>query len=249
MGVHEDGDTLVTNLPLNGDVALLRERVAAADPGAEMDVTTITPPDFSEWRGTVRAHTVGQITVAPPWVKTEATGHVVLIEPAMAFGTGEHATTRLCLSLLQRVIRPGDTVADLGSGSAVLAIAAAKLGARSVAAIEIDSDATSNAEENVERNDVAGAVHLLEGDATVLLPLVAPVRVIIANILSSVILDLLGTMESSLADGGEAILSGILLEERQMMLIRLADAGWRLTAEESEGEWWAAVVVPGASHE
>lgn len=246
MGVHEDGDTLVTNLPLDGDVSLLRERVAAADPGAEMDVTTVTPPDFSEWRGTVGAHTVGRITVAPPWVKTgAATEHVVLIEPAMAFGTGEHATTRLCLSLLQRVIRPGDTVADLGSGSAVLAIAAAKLGARSVAAIEIDPDATSNAEENVARNDVTGTVHLLEGDATVLLPLVAPVRVIIANILSSVILDLLGTMGSSLSQEGEVILSGILLEEREMMLSRLADARWLVTAEESEGEWWAAVAVVG----
>lgn len=243
MGVHEDGDTLVTNLPLDGNVSLLRARVAAADPGAEVDVTTITPPDFSEWRGTVGAHTVGGITVAPPWVKTGATGHLVLIEPAMAFGTGEHATTRLCLSLLQRVIRPGDAVADLGSGSAVLSIAAAKLGARSVAAIEMDPDATSNAEENVARNGVAGTVHLLEGDAAVLLPLVAPVRVVIANILSSVILDLLGIIGKSLTDDGEVVLSGILLDEREMMVTRLADAGWRVTSEESEGEWWSAVAV------
>lgn len=245
MGVHEDGDTLVTNLPLDGDVSMLRERVAEADPGAEVDVTTVTLPDFSEWRGTVGAHTVGRITVAPPWVKTEAIGHLISIEPAMAFGTGEHATTRLCLSLLQHVIRPGDTVADLGSGSAVLSIAAAKLGARSVAAIEIDPDATSNAEENVARNGVAEAVHVLEGDASVLLPLVAPVRVIIANILSSVILDLLARMRSSLAEGGEVILSGILLDERDMMVARLTEGGWSVMMEESEGEWWAAVAVPG----
>lgn len=245
MGVHEDGDTLVTNLPLDGDVSMLRERVAQADPAAEVDVTTVTLSDFSEWRGTVGAHTVGRITVAPPWVKTEALGHLISIEPAMAFGTGEHATTRLCLSLLQRVIRSGDTVADLGSGSAVLSIAAAKLGARSVAAIEIDPDATSNAEENVARNGVAEAVHVLEGDASVLLPLVAPVRVIIANILSSVILDLLATMRSSLAEGGEIILSGILLDERDMMAARLTEAGWSVMMEESEGEWWAAVAVPG----
>ncbi|MEX2325359.1 MAG: 50S ribosomal protein L11 methyltransferase, partial [Gemmatimonadaceae bacterium] len=116
MGVHEDGDTLVTNLALGGDVELLRKRVAEADPGAEVDVTTVTPPDFSEWRGTVGAHTVGRITVAPPWVEAGPAEILIRIEPAMAFGTGEHATTRLCLSLLQRVIRPGDTVADLGSG-------------------------------------------------------------------------------------------------------------------------------------
>lgn len=242
-GVHEDGDTLLTNLPADGDVELLRERVAAADPGAEVDVATVTPPDFSEWRGTVGAHTVGRITIAPPWVKVDFAEHLVLIEPAMAFGTGEHATTRLCLSLLQRVIRPGDTVADLGSGSAVLSIAAAKLGARRVAAIEIDPDATSNAEENVARNGVEGTVHLLEGNATILLPLVAPVRVVIANILSSVILDMLPVIGKALAPDGEAILSGIMLEEREMMLASLTEAGWRVTAEESEGEWWSAVAV------
>ncbi|MGI8619418.1 MAG: 50S ribosomal protein L11 methyltransferase [Gemmatimonadaceae bacterium] len=242
-GVHEDGDTLVTNLPADGDVDLLRERVAAVDPGAEVDVTTITPPDFSEWRGTVGAHTVGRITVAPPWVNVADTEHVVLIEPAMAFGTGEHATTRLCLSLLQRLVRPGDTVADLGSGSAVLSIAAAKLGARSVAAIEIDPDATSNAEENVARNGVDGTVHLLEGDAAILLPLVAPVRVVIANILSSVILEMLPVIGRALASDGEVILSGIMLEERETMLRRLGEGGWRVTREESEGEWWSAVAV------
>ncbi|MGI9141409.1 MAG: 50S ribosomal protein L11 methyltransferase [Gemmatimonadaceae bacterium] len=243
MGIHEDGDTLVTNLPDDAAVALLREKIAAIDPGVEVDVTAVTPPDFSEWRGTVGAHTVGSITVAPPWVDVDAAEHLVLIEPAMAFGTGEHATTRLCLSLLQRVIRAGDTVADLGSGSAVLAIAAAKLGARSVAAIEIDPDATSNAEENVERNGVGGAVHLFEGDAMVLLPLIAPIRVVIANILSSVILDMVPLISSSLAPGGEVILSGIMLEERDMMLERLSGAGWRVTMDESEGEWWGAIAV------
>lgn len=243
LGVHEDGDTLVTNLPDDGDLNRLRERVAAVDPGAEVDVTSITAPDYSEWRGTVGAHSVGRITVAPPWVKVDSAEHIVRIEPAMAFGTGEHATTRLCLSLMQTVIRPGDTVADLGSGSAVLAIAAAKLGARSVAAIEIDPDATSNAEENVTRNDVRATVHLFEGDAAALLPLIAPVRVVIANILSSVILDMLPVIARSLAPDGEAIFSGIMLDEREMMLSRLSDAGWRATAEKSEEEWWSAVAV------
>ena len=245
MGVHEDGDTLVTNLPDDAGVELLRQRVAAVDPGAEVDVIPVTPPDFSEWRGTVTAHTVGRITVAPPWVDVEAAGHLVLIEPAMAFGTGEHATTRLCLSLLQRVIRPGDTVADLGSGSGVLSIAAAKLGARSVAAIEIDPDATSNAEDNVARNHVGDLVHTFEGDATVLLPLIAPVRVVIANILSSVISAMLPVITASLSSDGEAVFSGIMLEEREAMLDTLRSAGWRVTAEESEGEWWGAVAVVG----
>ena len=243
MGVHEDGDSLFTSFPNDATLAALRERVAEIDPGAEMEVSVVAPADFSEWRGTVGAHTVGRITVAPPWVSVDAADHVVLIEPAMAFGTGEHETTRLCLALLQDVIRAGDTVADLGSGSAVLSIAAAKLGARTVAAIEIDPDATSNAEENVRRNGVSDAVHLFEGDASTLLPLIAPVRVVIANILSSVIAAMLPVISASLAPGGEAIFSGIMLVEREAMTERLRESGWRVTREESEGEWWSAVAV------
>ncbi|HUR92898.1 MAG TPA: 50S ribosomal protein L11 methyltransferase [Gemmatimonadaceae bacterium] len=242
-GVHEDGDTLVTSFPDDSAIASLRDRVARVDPGAEVEVDVVTPTDFSEWRGTVRAHTVGGITVAPPWVRVDGPGHVLAIEPAMAFGTGEHETTRLCLSLLQHVIKPGDTVADLGSGSAVLAIAAAKLGARSVAAIEIDPDATSNAEENVARNGVAEVVHLFEADATTLLPLIAPVRVVIANILSSVITELLPMIRASLPPGGEAIFSGILVTERDDVLARLREGGWSVAREESEGDWWSAVAV------
>ena len=240
MGVHEDGDTLVTHFAADASIDLLRECVAAADPAAELTVSVADAPDFSEWRGTVGAHTVGHITVAPPWVEVNSAQHLVLIEPAMAFGTGEHATTRLCLSLLQRVVRSGDTVADLGSGSAVLSIAAAKLGARSVAAIEIDPDATSNAEENVARNGVENVVHTMEGDAAILLPLLAPVRVVIANILSLVISGMLPVIARSLSADGEAVFSGILVEERAEMLSQLHAGGWTIEAEESEGEWWAA---------
>ena len=239
LGVHEDGDTLVTHLSRDVSMDAVRARVAAVDPGAQVHVSLAAAPDVSEWRGTVGAHTVGRITVAPPWVRVESAEHLVLIEPAMAFGTGEHATTRLCLSLLQRVIRSGDTVADLGSGSAVLSIAAAKLGARSVAAIEIDPDATANAEENVARNGVEDVVHTMEGDAAILLPLLAPVRVVIANILSSVISGMLPVIARSLSPDGEVILSGILVEERQVMLAHLSDGGWTVKAEEREDEWWA----------
>jgi ribosomal protein L11 methyltransferase len=160
----------------------------------------------------------------------------------MAFGTGDHATTRSVVMLLQHVVRPGDHVADLGAGSAVLAIAAAKLGASRIVAIELDADAIANAEENVHRNGVGDRVSVIEGDAASLLPLVAPVRVVTANIISSVLIDLLPTMASALEADGCAILSGILASERSMMLERLDAAGWRIAAEIEEGEWWSATV-------
>jgi ribosomal protein L11 methyltransferase len=125
----------------------------------------------------------------------------------------------------------------------VLAIAAAKLGAAHVTAIELDHDAIANAEENVARNGVADRVTVIEGDAGVLLPLVAPVRVVLANIISSVLTAMLPTIAGSLTADGEAILSGILVEERPQMLGVLASGEWRVVAEDVEGTWWSVRIA------
>jgi len=161
----------------------------------------------------------------------------------MAFGTGEHATTRGVIRLMQSIPLEGLTVADLGAGSAILSIAAAKLGARSVVAIEIDPDATSNAAENIRSNHVGDRVHFIEGDAETLLPLIAPVDVILANILSSVLVNMLPVMRDSLAADGHAILSGILSEERAKMLDEIDAKGWQLLREDTEDEWWSGLIT------
>ena len=191
--------------------------------------------------------TVGLLTVTPPWLAAPfLPGRTIVIDPAMAFGTGDHATTRGVLGLMQDVVQPGDVVADLGSGSGVLAIAAAKLGAARVAAIESDGDAIGNAEENVAANDVAGRVVVIEGDATVLLPLVAPVRVVLANIISAVIRDLLPVVKQSLAAEGVAIFSGMLVAESEAMRAAFEAAGFVVGADVAEGEWWSCTVHPAA---
>jgi ribosomal protein L11 methyltransferase len=148
------------------------------------------------------------------------------------------------LRLMQGVIRPGDRVADLGAGSAVLAIGAVKLGASWVAAIELDHDAIANAEENVRRNGVADRVKVIEGDAGLLLPLVAPVRVITANIQLTVLGPLLPAIDDALADDGDAILSGILVTEREEMLEILAAERWSVKRDDTEGDWWSVHVTP-----
>jgi ribosomal protein L11 methyltransferase len=94
----------------------------------------------------------------------------------------------------------------------------------------------------VRRHDVGDVVSIIEGDAALLLPLVAPVRVVTANIISSVLIDLLPTIADALDDNGCAILSGILVSERSMMLDHLAAAGWRVANEIEDGEWWSATV-------
>ena len=244
-GVQEDGDALVTNFPSSIDVEGLRARVLALAPDASIAVSELPDVDWSEaWKRGIRSHQRGVLTVAPPWLAEETDPRTtIVIEPEMAFGTGEHETTRGVLRLMQGVVRQGDRVADLGAGSAVLAIAAAKLGAASVAAIEMDPDAIGNAEQNVARNGVAGRVRVILGDAAPLLPLIAPLDVILANIISSVHVELLPRMAAALAPGGRAILSGILLDEREAMLGVLAARGWRAEREDAEGAWWSVVVA------
>lgn len=244
-GVHETGDELVTHFPGDADEAAILAAVRAADAGADMSASLIPEVDWAtEWKKGVGAHELGVLAIVPPWLaEGRDPAHTIIIEPQMAFGTGEHQTTRGVVRLLPSVIRVGDRVADLGSGSAVLSIAAIKLGAAHATAIEIDHDSIANAHDNVERNGVADRIAIFEGDAFVLLPLVAPVRVILANIISSVLLDLLPVIASCLTDDGEAILSGILLEERQMMLDELDDRGWNVIAQDAEGLWWSARIA------
>ncbi len=244
MGVHEDGPALVTQFGAGVDIEAVRVAVLAADPSADVEIAPAAPVDWSErWRVLIRAHDLGALAIVPPWFAAgRDPKRTIVIDPGMAFGTGDHPTTRGVTRLLPGVIRPGDFVADLGAGSAVLSIAAAKLGASRVVAIEFDPDAIGNAEENVARNDVTDVVTVIEGDAGVLLPLVAPVRVVLANIISSVLIELLSAIETALAADGDVVLSGILWEERPTLLEILAARGWTVAAEDHEDAWWSVHV-------
>ena len=244
-GIQEVGETVVTHVASQQQADALERAALAASADAEVRTPPLALVDWSEqWKTGIRAQVLGGLTVAPPWLAGDLDpARSIVIEPGMAFGTGEHATTRGVVRLMQSVIRAGDRVADLGSGSAVLAIAAAKLGATNVAAIELDHDAIENAEQNVARNQVEGRVAVIEGDAATLLPLVAPVRVITANIISSVLIELLPVIAMALDDDGRAILSGILAEEREMMVRSIEDSGWRIEAEDQEDIWWSATIA------
>jgi ribosomal protein L11 methyltransferase len=244
-GVQEDGASVVTHFPPDALIDDIRIAVMAADPRADIAVSEAPETDYSEWRASVSAHQVGNLVIAPPWLADEFDPNTtIVVDPAMAFGTGEHPTTRGVMRLMQGVVRRDDMVADLGAGSAVLSIAAAKLGARRVTAIEIDHDSIGNAEENVRVNGVGDVVEVIEGDATTLLPLLAPVRVVLANIISSVLISLLATIRESLDEDGQAILSGILVEERPTILVALDSGDWTVQREDTEDAWWSVQIAP-----
>jgi len=243
-GLHEDGDALVTHFPPPVEQEFLASRLHKVSPTADVEMADTPDVDWSErWRDRIGRHELGALIVAPPWLaRNDEAGRTIIIDPGMAFGTGDHETTRGVMRLMQGVIRRGDTAADLGAGSAVLAIAAAKLGAERVVAIEMDHDAIGNAEENVARNGVSGQVAVLEGDAAIMLPLLGQFRVILANIISSVITALLPVIRAGLLPDGSVIVSGVLRTESAALRDVLHDDGWVVDNEDIEGEWWSAVL-------
>jgi ribosomal protein L11 methyltransferase len=244
--VQEERDDLITYLPDDAPLDAVRGAIAN-DRGVVLELREASATEVDRpWVSTVGISRAGRFVVAPPWLDVEpAAGQtVIVIDPAMAFGTGEHPTTRGVLRLMDGVVEPGDRVADLGAGSAVLAIAAARLGASRVAAIEMDPDAIGNAEQNVRVNAVGDRVVVIEGDAETILPHVAPVRVVLANIISSVLIPLLPLARRSLEPGGAAIFSGILVDERDEFVSALEGDGWRVEGEHIEDVWWTTVARP-----
>lgn len=256
--VSQEGDTLTTWIEVPDDpepfAAAAAERLRQLVPGAELEIewSVQGDEDWSEsWRRGLRPRRMGErLIVAPSWTEPERRPGdlVIVVDPEMAFGTGEHATTRGALRALEAAVRPGDRVLDVGTGSAVLAIAAAMLGAGEVMAVESDPDAIENAQDNIRRNGVADRVEFVHGLVDDdFLERLGPGRfdVIVANVLSGVLVPLLPAFHGSLTpprqdrEGNcELILGGILEDEADQVIEEAAGAGFRLLAEDLEEEWW-----------
>jgi ribosomal protein L11 methyltransferase len=194
---------------------------------------------LAEWKKGWRPVEVGRFVVAPPWSEVDERGGriVIRVEPGMAFGTGTHETTRLCLAAIERHFR-GRSFLDVGTGTGVLAIAAAKLnpGAR-VEACDTDPLAVSVAEENARLNGVGGRVEFRVGtvdDRT------ASADLVCANLTADVILPLLPALLG--ATCGRLVLSGILTTQAPQVTARLIQLGVGDYGTASDGEWVAITV-------
>ena len=220
---------------------LLRaEHPAASGAGRELAVT-----DWStRWRDGLAPRRFGRLTVTPSWITPPAdAGGLIVLDPESAFGSGEHGSTRAALTLLERTLRPGDLVLDLGSGSGILALAAARLGAARAIGIEIDPEAAPIAQRNAERNGLTDRVTFLTGDAGALAPLLGPADLLVSNILRMVNVALLRPIVAALRPGGTAIFSGMEEDEAPLFRPVASDAGLVLTAEETDAGWWAVAAV------
>ena len=183
-----------------------------------------------------------RLVVKPTWEEYEPNDgeKVIQIDPGMAFGTGTHETTSLCLKLMEKYLgdEPQDKeVLDVGCGSGILSIAAALLGCRSVTGVEIDEDAVRVAEENVELNGIGDRVEILQGDLTE--GIESKADIIVANLMADLVMTLSKSAKEHLKDGGIFISSGILLEKKDIVSDAVKKAGFEIIEIAEDGEWCA----------
>lgn len=245
-GVTESTVVVKAYLPVGPEAARVQEQVEEA----LWHLSQIAPvplPIFSkvaeaDWADAWREHyhplRIGQrIVIKPTWREFEATSQDIIIEldPGMAFGTGLHPTTQMCLLVLEEKVRPGMCVLDLGTGSGILAVASAKMGADSVLALDTDPIAVAAAQENVERNGVADRVTVAHGS---LEQATGSYDLVVVNILAKVIIALAQEgLATRVRPEGQWITAGIIESQVAEVVAALEAAGLRVTAQQQISDW------------
>jgi len=242
MAVEEqaDGVRVFFSSPANRDTALPH---LLAQP--DLTCTLIDIPDegwAARSQAAIEPVTIGDVTVAPPWTITTdlraISKHLVVIQPSMGFGTGHHASTRLCLQWLQQTPLAGAAVLDVGTGSGVLAIAASQLGATTVVGIDVDPDALTSARENVDLNEAAARVALHELDLSAAASALGRTfSIILANLTGGLLCRDAGVFAALAEPGARLIASGFQSHESAQVIGAFADAGWTLEGQTEEQDW------------
>ena len=257
----EDTETVTVRAYLPEDARLessllaLAERIAALrHAGAALGAGTIShsfvaDEDWAEtWKAYIHTEKIGErIVVRPTWEEYTPSADEIVIEldPGAAFGTGAHATTAMCLRWLEHLVSPGMRVYDVGCGSGILAVAAAKRGAGEVIAMDYDPVAVSVAEENIRQNNVHNVV-ACESDLLSACEGAAPAELITANIIADVIVRLFAQLDRHLAPGGTLLASGIINDRIAGVEHAAAQHGFTVLDMTCEKEW-AAMIIRRAS--
>jgi ribosomal protein L11 methyltransferase len=225
----------------NEAVAFLRERYAAAGIPNRIKTDPCVQEDWiNNWKKYFHPIPVGKkLLIRPDWEKAEnPEGRVVVdLEPGIAFGTGTHETTRLCMEFLEETVTPGCSMLDVGCGSGILSVAGLLLGAGRAVGVDIDPLAVKTAAQNAERNHVADRFTGICGSLTEKVE--GKFDVVAANIVADVILQLARDIEKFLAPGAVFLVSGII-DEREQDVLDALKGRFDVTARKEEKGWVAA---------
>ncbi len=192
-----------------------------------------------EWEQSIQPiHVSDRFVIAPSWnMDVDNSKTVIIIDPKMTFGTGYHETTRLMIRLLEKYITTGNTVLDVGTGTGILAIAAAKMGAHHVIGIDIDEWSLDNGIENTRKNGVENNIEIRIGSLEVVTE--SNFDIILANIIRNTILELLDVMIKKLSIHGKIILSGLLVADQPIIEEALNERNFKIISVLKENDWIA----------
>lgn len=219
----------------------LKERLTAAGIEYKAGSDGVNDSDWNEnWKKYFHATEIGKrLTIVPSWEEYDNRENRVLlhIDPGAAFGTGTHATTSLCLELLQDYIKDGSAMLDIGCGSGILAIASVLLGAESAVGVDIDAQSVKTARENAAINSVSDRTEFIVGDLAEKVSGRFPV--VCANIVADVVIRLLDGAEKYMTDGGVLIVSGIIDIRENDVLEAAKKHGYEISQKRYRDNWCA----------
>lgn len=211
----------------------------------KIETTTIQDSDWeNSWKDYFDILNIGEkFVIVPTWreCENEEDKYVINIDPGMAFGTGGHETTSLCIKNLEKYVKPHDNVIDVGCGSGILSIAASYLTDGSLKAVDLDKLAVDVSRENFALNNLENRIEVEE--ASLLTKETKKYDVIVANILAHIIELMIEDAYKLLKDGGYFITSGIIKDKKDKLLEKMLEHGFKLVEETSDNEWYSFVVT------
>ncbi|MDH4231529.1 MAG: 50S ribosomal protein L11 methyltransferase [Nitrospirota bacterium] len=221
------------------ELALFRDvlKSSGLDPAFSFEYSFLPDMDWNEnWKKKFTPIDIGEnLTIIPSWLKKDTDRIPVIIDPGMVFGTGYHETSQVCLALIEKISKmdPKDSCLDIGTGSGILAIGAAKLGFRHVTAVDIDPMAIDAATRNADENGLSN-VTIKEGDIH---SVAGSFDLIVANLLSGILVDIAPEIASRMNPGGKAIVSGMLPGQESDVIAAFVKAGLTLRETFNSGKW------------
>ena len=239
-------------LPVNGELegriqTLQQEIKALASRGVNTAPAVLTTAELQDedwsdtWKQYFHTEKPGErVVIKPTWEEYEPKDDEVVIEldPGAAFGTGTHATTSMCIRQLEKLVKPGMTVFDVGTGSGILSIISAKLGAKNIQAVDYDDSVLKIVEENLEQNNVQDIISVAQSD--LMQNVHGKAELVIANIIADIIIRLFDQLDEHLEQGGTLLTSGIIEDRIEDVLAAAEKHGYGVV-ERLENKGWACI--------